>query len=71
VGGRAAVRQGTGCYACDVDLTLILIIVAAVWLLAVVLAMGFAAWRFLRGNEELEPGGSLGRQLFGRKPKTR
>jgi hypothetical protein len=40
--------------------------VAAVWVLAAVVAMGYTAWRFFHGNEELEPGGSLGRQLFGR-----
>jgi hypothetical protein len=49
-----------------VDLTWILAIVAALWVLAVLAAVGYTAWRFLHGNEQLEPGGSFGRQLFGR-----
>ncbi len=27
------------------------------------------AWRFVRGNEEMEAGGSYGRQMFGRRKR--
>lgn len=49
------------------DLTLILIIASAVWLLAAVVGLGWMAWRMVRRNEEMEAGGSLGRQMFGRR----
>ncbi len=48
---------------------LILAIVAALWLLAVLVAMGVLAWRTFHDNEEMEPGGSMGRQTFGRYKK--
>jgi hypothetical protein len=44
--------------------------IAAVILILVVLAvmvLGRTIWRFFRGDVELEAGGSLGRQFFGRK----
>jgi membrane protein implicated in regulation of membrane protease activity len=33
----------------------------------VVVRFVLMGWRFLRGDEEMEPGGSYGRQLFGRR----
>jgi uncharacterized membrane protein len=48
------------------DLTWIVVAVAALWVLAALVAMGYTAWRILHGNEEMEAGGSFGRQLFGR-----
>jgi hypothetical protein len=48
------------------DVTLIIGIVAAVFLLVAALGLGRMAWRLWRGDEELEPGGSMGRQMFGR-----
>ena len=51
------------------DVTLILAVVAAIWLLAALVAMGVLAWRTFYGNEEMEPGGSMGRQMFGRYKK--
>jgi hypothetical protein len=32
----------------------------------VVLAIGRMIWRIVRGNEEMQSGGSMGRQMFGR-----
>jgi hypothetical protein len=40
-------------------------IVLAVVLL-MLFAFGRALWRFFRGDEQMEAGGSQGRQLFGR-----
>jgi hypothetical protein len=31
------------------------------------LLVGRTVWRFLRGNDQLEPAGSFGRQFFGRR----
>lgn len=64
-------RARNNCYSCHVDLSLILAVVAAVWLLAVAFAVGRMAWRFFHGNEEPQPGGSLGRQLFGGSAKPK
>ena len=48
------------------DVTLVLIVVLAALLLIAVLGGGLMAWRILHGNEEMESGGSIGRQVFGR-----
>jgi hypothetical protein len=58
-----------------VDLWLILwLVVVVVLVLFPVIGMGRMAWRIWCQNEEMEPGGSYGRQFFGRskhqKPET-
>ena len=35
-------------------------------MLVAVLGGGLMAWRILHGNEKMESGGSIGRQVFGR-----
>jgi hypothetical protein len=57
------------------DLWVILwLVVAGVLVLFPVIGMGRMAWRIWRQNKEMEPGGSFGRQFFGRakdrKPET-
>jgi hypothetical protein len=55
--------------------TIFWLAVLVVVVLVPVLAMGPWAWRIWRHNEEMVPGGSLGRQYLGRsedrKPKHR
>jgi hypothetical protein len=46
-------------------LTIVSIVVAALLLLGLA-TVAYRLWRVLRGDEELEAGGSLGRQFFGR-----
>ena len=49
----------------------VLRIVVLAFLLLVVVQIGRMAWRFLRGDEDMEAGGSFGWQLFGgRKEKA-
>ena len=41
-------------------------LVAGVLALSVFLVVMWRLWRVLNGDEQIEPGGSYGRQLFGR-----
>jgi hypothetical protein len=41
-------------------------VVAGVLALSVFLVVVWRLWRVLNGDEQIEPGGSYGRQLFGR-----
>ncbi len=41
-------------------------VLAGAWILVTVLGLGRMAWRTWRHNEELRPGGSASRQMFGR-----
>ena len=56
-----------GRYIRDVDVVIAAGIVAAALVVLVVGAFARIAWRILRHNETLEPGGSYGRQVFGRR----
>lgn len=50
-------------YACGIDPALV---IAAVLVLVFVLSVARMAWRILRHNEEMQAGGSLSHQMFGR-----
>ncbi|MGI9112451.1 MAG: hypothetical protein ACR2GT_09725 [Gaiellaceae bacterium] len=52
------------------DLLLVLGVIAVALFLLVVLGIGRMVWRIVRDNEQLEPGGSYSRQLFGRDKRT-
>jgi hypothetical protein len=52
-----------------VDVTLVVTVVLAALVLVCLLGGCLMAWRILHGNEEMEPGGSLGRQMLGRTRK--
>jgi hypothetical protein len=62
LGGRRAPL-----YARGIDAVLVIVAVAA---LLVVLSLGRMAWRIFRGNEQMESGGSMGHQMFGRNKKA-
>jgi hypothetical protein len=47
------------------------LVIGLLVILLSVLALGRMAWRLWRGEEEMQAGGSLGRQLLGRKPRAR
>jgi len=69
-------RTSAVCYARNIELLLLLAFVIGVaWVLVAVLGLGRMAWRILRHNEEMQSGGSMGRQMFGRtkekKPKRK
>jgi hypothetical protein len=54
-----------GGYAARIDLLLILGLFI-LFSLPAIIGLTLMAWRIWRHNEEMVPGGSLGRQLFGR-----
>jgi hypothetical protein len=41
-------------------------VVGLVVVAAVAVGIGRMIWRIVRSNEEMQPGGSMGRQMFGR-----
>ena len=45
------------------------LVVAGVGAVLVVLSLARLVWRVFRGNEQLESGGSMGHQMFGRTKK--
>jgi hypothetical protein len=45
----------------------VVLVAVLAFVLLVVVQIGRMAWRFLRGDEDMEAGGSLGWQLFGRR----
>lgn len=47
------------------------VIFALIPVAVAVLALALLVWRFMRGNEEMEPGGSWGVQFFSRRKKQR
>jgi len=51
-------------------MTVVGVVVLAV-LVLVLVQIGRMAWRFLRGDEDLESGDSFGWQLFGRRKEKR
>jgi len=52
------------------DYLVILVVIAVAIFVLVLLGMGRMAWRILRHNEQLEPGGSYSSQVFGRAKRT-
>jgi hypothetical protein len=44
-------------------------VVGLVIVALVVFVLVLMVWRIVRGNEQMQTGGSMGRQVFGRSPK--